>query len=427
MHFLSQILLLFLLLANLANPISGARVNREEGFGDGPLVPTKNDDDDDKAFASKANRHGSGSGDLGHLFRRARDAAFRGGISAFLAGAVEVIALMWLRTTMNYQYRYGVALNVAIMELYKQGGVRRFYRGLPYALLQGPLSKFGSVAANEAAVVFAKYFSAQPSTSLSSALGSVMAGFWRMFLMPIDTCKTISQVDGAKGLVILGQRLMKGDIAALYSGVTATVIMATAAHYPWFLVHNFMERNIIKAKSTWVLVLRSALIGFCATAVADTVSNFMRVIKTVKQATVGEQMGHVTYVSIIEKIYSESGLIGLFGRGLKTRIITDGIQNMLFTVLWKLIARKRAGIRTTADGDNVVNRAAKSFDTISNEDASLASEHVEGSYLRGADGIEEGEGGSGAVRPLDDIQEVVKHLSEEDKLAAAEELHMPEI
>jgi hypothetical protein len=412
-------LLLLLLLATL-NPITGARVNREEGFGEGSLVSTK--DDDNKAFASKANRHGNG--DLGNLFRRARDAAFRGGISAFLAGAVEVIALMWLRTTMNYQYRYGVALNVAIMELYKQGGVRRFYRGLPYALLQGPLSKFGSVAANEAAVVFAKYISTQPSSSLSSALGSVMAGFWRMFLMPIDTCKTISQVDGAKGLVILGQRLMRGDIAALYSGVTATVIMASAAHYPWFLVHNFMERNITKAKSTWVLVLRSALIGFCATAVADTVSNFMRVIKTVKQATVGEQMGHVTYVSIVEKIYSESGLIGLFGRGLQTRIITDGIQNMLFTVLWKLIARKRAGSRTTtADDDNGVHSGSSA---IPNEDSPLASEHVEGSNLRGTGRMEEGEGDSG-VYPLDDIQEVAKHLSEEDKLAAAEELQMPEI
>jgi len=30
------------------------------------------------------------------------------------------------------------------------------------------------------------------------------------------------------------------------------------------------------------------------------------------------------------------GLKGLFGRGLKTRIIANGLQGLLFSVLWKL-------------------------------------------------------------------------------------------
>jgi hypothetical protein len=50
---------------------------------------------------------------------------------------------MWLRTTVNYQYRYGVTMMEALRELNRQGGVQRFYRGLPYALIQGPLAKFG--------------------------------------------------------------------------------------------------------------------------------------------------------------------------------------------------------------------------------------------------------------------------------------------
>ena len=55
---------------------------------------------------------------------------------------------MWLRTTMNYQYRYGTTTTQALKALYAQGGVVRFYRGLLPALFQGPLSRFGDTAAN---------------------------------------------------------------------------------------------------------------------------------------------------------------------------------------------------------------------------------------------------------------------------------------
>lgn len=55
---------------------------------------------------------------------------------------------MWLRTTMNYQYRYGTSLSEALSTLYSQGGIPRLYQGLPFALVQGPLSRFGDTAAN---------------------------------------------------------------------------------------------------------------------------------------------------------------------------------------------------------------------------------------------------------------------------------------
>lgn len=32
----------------------------------------------------------------------------------------------------------------------------------------------------------------------------------------------------------------------------------------------------------------------------------------------------------------EDGLLGLFGRGLKTRILCNGLQGLLFSILWKL-------------------------------------------------------------------------------------------
>lgn len=65
-----------------------------------------------------------------------------------MAMGLQVCTLMWLRTTMNYQYRYGMSTTAAIKALYKEGGVVRFYRGIGPALVQGPLSRFGDTAAN---------------------------------------------------------------------------------------------------------------------------------------------------------------------------------------------------------------------------------------------------------------------------------------
>ena len=65
-----------------------------------------------------------------------------------MAMVLNVFTLMWLRTTMNYQYKHGISFNEALDRLYKEGGVRRFYQGLSAALIQAPLSRFGDTAAN---------------------------------------------------------------------------------------------------------------------------------------------------------------------------------------------------------------------------------------------------------------------------------------
>jgi len=64
----------------------------------------------------------------------------------------QVLSLMWLRTTMNYQYRYGGTTTNALEKLWEQGGLPRFYQGIGFALLQQPLSRFGDTAANTGVV-----------------------------------------------------------------------------------------------------------------------------------------------------------------------------------------------------------------------------------------------------------------------------------
>ena len=36
-------------------------------------------------------------------------------------------------------------------------------------------------------------------------------------------------------------------------------------------------------------------------------------------------------------VVREDGVIGLLGRGLKTRILANGLQGLLFSILWKLL------------------------------------------------------------------------------------------
>ena len=74
------------------------------------------------------------------VFNRALEA----GLAGSGAMIVNVITLMWIRTVINYQYRYGLSTSEAFRALYNDGGFLRFYRGLVPALLQGFISKISS-------------------------------------------------------------------------------------------------------------------------------------------------------------------------------------------------------------------------------------------------------------------------------------------
>ena len=109
-----------------------------------------------------------------------------GGLSGATAMGINVLTLMWMRTTINYQYRYGTSTVVAFKTLYKDGGVLRFYRGLVPALLQGPLSRFGDTAANTGTLALLDTFDATKSmpVGVKTVAASVAAALFRIVLMP---------------------------------------------------------------------------------------------------------------------------------------------------------------------------------------------------------------------------------------------------
>ena len=84
-------------------------------------------------------------------------------------------------------------------------------------------------------------------------------------------------------------------------------------------------------------LLRSALAGVLASLVSDVVSNFLRVLKTTRQ-TSPTSLG---YRQAAEQIIAKDGVLGLFTRGLGTRVLTNALQASLFSVVWKYLEAKQ--------------------------------------------------------------------------------------
>ena len=53
--------------------------------------------------------------------------------------------------------------------------------------------------------------------------------------------------------------------------------------------------------------------------------------------TVDDLSALITYIEAAREIIAKDGVVGLFGRGLTTKLISNGIQGAMFSVLWKTI------------------------------------------------------------------------------------------
>lgn len=276
------------------------------------------------------------------ILRKAAKRAIGGGLSGAVAGVVQVLTLMWLRTTMNYQYRYGTSTKEAMRTLYEQGGrglsgLMRFYQGVTFAILQTPLSRFGDTAANTgvlellALTTWGQTLPIGIKTAAASAAGSL----WRIGITPLDTLKTTMQVEGKAAKDMLMQKVQREGLSVLYQGALANALASFVGSYPWFFTFNFAMAHLPQPPAGALLykLMRTAVAGVAASCVSDCVSNVIRVLKTTRQTssvTIG-------YREAAQQIIDKEGLKGLFGRGLGTRLMTNAIQAAMFTVVWKYL------------------------------------------------------------------------------------------
>ena len=260
--------------------------------------------------------------------------AINGGAAGFMAMSFQVTSLMWLRTIVNHQYRTGYTFKSTYNTLMKEGGIIRFYRGYPYAMMLAPLSRFGDTAMNIGVMTILE--DKDLSLSTKTFLGSCGASLWRISIMPFDTCKTSMQVNGSDGMKILRDKIRVNGYGTLYHGSLAAASSTLVGHFPWFFTYNYLNTNIPKQDSNLKNLGRSAFIGFMSSSLSDITSNAFRVIKTNRQTN----KDNIGYIKLTKDIIKNDSLIGLFTRGLKTKIITNGIQGMCFTIMFDYLKNK---------------------------------------------------------------------------------------
>jgi hypothetical protein len=78
--------------------------------------------------------------------------------------------------------------------------------------------------------------------------------------------------------------------------------------------------------------------------ISDTVSNSIRVVKTIKQTSTDK----ITYRQAAQGVIEKDGIQGLLFRGLKTKLMTNGLQGVMFSVFWKYFQERL----NTADPKN---------------------------------------------------------------------------
>lgn len=269
------------------------------------------------------------------LFYESLNRGIYGGSVGSIASVGQVCSLMWLRTTMNYQYRHGTTFKSTLQILYREGGVKRFYRGLPVALIQAPLSRFGDTAMNTGVLHYLNNNDSTKDLNLvyKTFISSLFSGVWRVNLMPIDTLKSSLQVNGKDGINILKNKVKKNGFRVMYNGSLGAYSASLLGHFPWFYTHNYLSSilPVTIYDSKFEKYSKYAFIGFSSSFVSDIASNFARVLKVFKQ-TNSEK---ISYKNAIKEIVEKDGISGFFTRGLKTKILSNGIQSVIFTIIWK--------------------------------------------------------------------------------------------
>lgn len=284
---------------------------------------------------------------------RAAKSAIRGGKAGSVAMVFQVVLLMWLRTTVNYQYKHGVDVATAFSRLWKEGGILRFYRGASFALLTGPISRFGDTAANEGV---RELMGTKIPIWAVTFLASIVAATWRIAITPLDTVKTMLQVYGSTlGWERLNTKLRTFGLQVLWDGALGNSAATLAGHYPWFAVNNWLEQWIPPAEDKRRKLFRRAFIGFCSSVSSDCVSNGIRVLKTYRQ-TSEVPLG---YHAALTELFLKEG-ISFVTRGLGLKLVSNGMSGILFSVVWKMVLERMEGSVAVNNTDRTVVEEEKS-------------------------------------------------------------------
>ena len=125
-------------------------------------------------------------------------------------------------------------------------------------------------------------------------------------------------------LIIKGKRYLNGKI--LISGSKNATLPILAA---CILSNDIKLQNIPLVKDIFTMVELLEFIGLK-----------VKISKKQNTLEILNNSNKINYTDTVKLIIKEDGISGLFGRGLKTRILTNGIQGIVFTISWRYFEDK---------------------------------------------------------------------------------------
>eukprot|EP01036_Dinobryon_divergens_P033041 gene33041-42750_t len=123
-------------------------------------------------------------------------------------------------------------------------------------------------------------------------------------------------------------------------GAIAASAATFVGHYPWFVVYNYLSTSLLSAEQFTDIVHHDS----SSLIVLQILSNMdVKALELLRSAFIVDGDGddrsdkslQMSYVDIAKTIVREEGWQGLFGRGLQTRLLSNALQGMLFSVLFK--------------------------------------------------------------------------------------------
>lgn len=131
--------------------------------------------------------------------------------------------------------------------------------------------------------------------------------------------------------------------------VSLSFLVVRSILFSRFYTYNFLSGLEWLQRAIPSRLLKNASVGLVASVISDTTVNVFRVIKTTKQALGSKR--DLTYSETVRMVLAADGWRGLFGRGLRTRILANALQSIVFTIIWRGLAERWGTSRGDSDGE----------------------------------------------------------------------------
>lgn len=234
---------------------------------------------------------------------------------ALKATTVNTSLFLWLNTITHHQYNHGDSFVKTFRSLYKEGGFPRFYSAFLPTLVNSSSNRFVDYLSHELI----------PTNNLTYKVfvGGLIASCFKTLITPLEGYKVISQRYGNRAHKIIRLNIRKQGLKTMWRGSTDNGLSNYVEHVTWFHTYDTLDKRL----SNMNVLLKSGFLGLTSSFTTDLMSNHLKIVKTMKQTT------NLTYKQIIKDIIRKNGVKGLFVRGLGTKLLTNGFQSLVFSIL----------------------------------------------------------------------------------------------